>query len=826
MKLQSESFIESFGFDTMHLHHRVIMEFGSNRFNDGQVVTATGTKLVTRDIETSLQENETEFWRAEDVFNNKNRNTMKWLVCDAGATVAEEETGQGYRCITLDSDADYERGWWSDEKSDGSGEFASGGPAVSSSFFENTIYSSGLIDVQEDLEDPGPGEKASKQSAYIQNDPSDAVQTPYGRMINRITLYTTEGYPNMKDIRLLYLQEDTNWFELPDFELGENEYEYTIDFPEDIEIFGLGVKVLSTREPNDYARISEVNAYLVKDISDDVISIDVSETREEYDNSTVPIGRMVANTCDLELQNTDLLYNIYNEDSPYARYLNANVRFTVEIGIDMDEGVDTPAYEYADMGEFWTDDWSSDSGSMNTSVSARDFSKFLQDDADDIGGHLWLDTNIKNVFSTLLLFKGFAPDKIDIDESHLRDFPVIFINDKTSWELMDELSLADQGTFGFDTSGRFYYHSYKKLLRSPYTSSVYDLSDTTNIIDGSLRSELYANSVTVEVSPYNTEETGTRKVWSPPSPQILSWSKVAGTLDPEATIIPVQQAQRQTSESLDDNGWPEYNGYIFLPVFDDDLTTVLSGELIKYKRRTDTEFLDCERGYLDTPAIERTDAYLGEARLYDIEFDNTPVLNSRYPFVTVIDSLLEIPEEGVPQAHVVYYERNAFTAKLVLGNTARYFTWLMGKGQTVRDYDDEEFDTEIDFATSIAGVVAVKQDDSEKVREALEDPLAENTDLIRRYGKNPITISNDWIQSRNHAQEIANIIVDEYKHPRQVLDLDIIGFPALELGDRVRITSFPQMSIANKEYHIIEMDHSYDGTLSTSVVLRQVKMGS
>lgn len=798
MKLASPEFNSAFLRDEMYLDHKVVVEFGSNRFNDGQVVTASSTKQVNRGID-SLANQKAEFWKPEDVFNNKNYNTMKWLVCDAGAPLNDVEDGSGYRAIHLDSDdtvVEFERGWWSDATSNASGFFTT--PQwVQSEFYEKN------------------------------------GSTPFQRRSNKIVLYLTEGYQNMRVVSVEYKNVAGDWIFLANqVELGVSEYEFIVhdtvgqDGVDDLIITGLRVTVHQTRRSGDWARISELNAFWIKDISEYVVNADLVETRESYDK-TVPIGTTAANTLGVELDNTEGLFNVNNKDSIYSPYIGANCRVEFSLGIDVNSGSGVPSYEYVQMGEFWTDEWVNDSSGASARFTSRDFSKFLQDDF-MFWGRVWRNTNVIPVMRDVLLMIGMPLHRIHIDESNLRGYQLIFIDDETPWSLFGELALADQGMFGFNNKGDFEYMSYNALSAPPYDNPSFSLNWNTNILDGRLITEIFLNKATVNVSPYRDTEIGIHGIWGSESPVILSWSELATSISESSRTITVRRSERQQTENLTENLWVDKNGYIFIPEYSSEVRggkrfpTVSGGELIKYKSRSDNQFFECERGYLDTvPKAWPSGTYLGEARVWDLEFDAAPAFTVRYPYVTAIDTLMSVPWEGEPQAHVVHWNSDAFRGKLAIGNIVKWYTWLAGSAQTLKDFDIKEEDREYSSSVAVSGEVAKETGRGKKTK--IDSPTANNADLIRRYGKNEVEIDNSWIQAQEHAEDIADSLISEYSYPRQVIDIETIVPPTIELGDMVRITNFPQLDIENRDYHVMKISYSYDGGIKASLTLREAK---
>lgn len=784
MKTVSAQFTDIFNLDdAIYADHRVVCEFGSNRFNDSQVVTSSSLKQSNHGSN-KFQTAPVNFWRADDAFNDKNYNTMKWLVCDVGATVSDTEDGTGYRCLDFEIDEELERGWWSEAKSNSSGVFSS----------------------------------------------PEWVQSEFtARTVNNITLHLTDCYDNMKEVTVQYKDDSGTWIDVwTNRVLGVSEYEITKDYEPAIQVAGLRVYVHATHRANDYARISELNAYYRVDVSDDIISMDIRDSREEYEESTVPIGIHRANTLNFELDNTQGNYNP-DGDSPYAPYIGPQVRVMPYVGVDLNAGEGAPNYEYVQMGEFWTDDFSVDGDGMTASASCRDFSKFMQDE-ENTYGYAWSNIDMGKIARDILARTGLHSSRIVID-ANMRGFSNVYIKDESYWTFLNEVAFADQGTFGFDHEGNFFLHSYDKLDTAPYNSSSHSLSWDRNIVDGSLRTKIYLNKIVITSSPVEELVNKRQGIWSPPDDEILQWAELGASISASDTTIPVIRAINQDNGNLTDNNWHE-SGILFLPKYsisEEELDGrnkydyIIGGELIKYDSRTDSAFTDCTRGYLDTEA-QAWDAgqYIGEARYYEMEFDKAPARNIEV-FVTAIDTLLSVPDIGKPQAVVVLFEHDAFMGKLCVANLAEYMTWLQGTGQSYHDLKDDSYQVDISWATAVAGVVLTEKVGSEKT--SGEAPLAEGEvrDLIRRYGLNKIEIDNKWIQNKRHAKDIVDVLITEYGYPRDVIDLELIGIPHMSTGDRVTITNFPQLEIANKDYHVIDLSHNYDGGIKTRATVREVK---
>lgn len=998
MKTVSNGFTTAFASGSMEVKTKLVAEFGSNRFNDAQVCTASSEKLIRRNVDGTIQLPTFQFWTPASAFNNKNRNSMRWAVCGdrnnpgKGAKAAGASSSYApYRVVPREP-KELETGWRSNTKSDASGLFAS--PEWVMSMFNS-------------------------------------------RPINKIKLYGMEGYPNIKTISVQYHDIDLNsWVNVAtNYVCAENDYQHEWTVSPNKNCDGLRVYIYSTYATDDQARVSELQGLLVEDISSDVISCDINEVRQDYETS-VPLGTTRANTLNAQLDNTDQKYSRSNSSSPYYPYIEPHTRIEAFYGIN----VGSNTYEYTPMGEFWVDEWNGDGGSTVAQFGARDFSMFLQSETLEIP-RLWRNQTVKRIIQDVMARMGKCSDELDIDTNALREIPLLYLYEASPWTFLTEVAFADQGMFGFDESGLFYYHSYNRLNEAPYTSVVKDFSDNDYIIDISENSAIYANKVIVDVSPVNTERTGVKSLWSAEQPTVLRYTQLGANISSTDTTITVkvsetdsawttqlkglapsawfrlgetsgsqalnekpsgngtyvgspllnqtglvlydsnksvqfdgtddristttglitssdcsfgmwiktsvagtptfyrmlyaqgpngnrnqiffginnegklylalynQSAVLQVSaltttaitdgnlhfvgfssvggnnttatiyidgvasatatgglwspagsatssicgpndgsvngyfsggadevvifnnkklssefKTLDTAGrsnnsikdWPKGPNLIWFPTFDVN-GKVTGGEVIKYETRTGLAFTNCKRGYLDTQAVSHTSGkYIYEAREFDVKYDTSPATDVKWPLVSAIDSLKTEPGEGTPQAHVISYKRSPFAAQLAIGNIVKYLTILQGQGRSEKTNDPD-----LEWSTLIAGTVAIENFGKEKITDA--DLSAENIDLRRRYGKQEVRLSNNWIQTREHAQNIAAVIIDEYKTPRDILQMRAIGLPMLETGDRIRIVNYPALSIVNKEYHIIGISFSYDGGLEATYTLRKCK---
>ncbi|WP_256846905.1 hypothetical protein [Paenibacillus sp. Pae108] len=96
----------------------------------------------------------------------------------------------------------------------------------------------------------------------------------------------------------------------------------------------------------------------------------------------------------------------------------------------------------------------------------------------------------------------------------------------------------------------------------------------------------------------------------------------------------------------------------------------------------------------------------------------------------------------------------------------------------------------------VGGSVAIAQDDLS----------------IRENGKLSKTISNDFIQTLDRAQQISDTILAAFKDPRHDIELDNRGHVALQLGDKITAPGFDLGTTT--DYYIVRQETKWDGALS------------
>lgn len=193
-----------------------------------------------------------------------------------------------------------------------------------------------------------------------------------------------------------------------------------------------------------------------------------------------------------------------------------------------------------------------------------------------------------------------------------------------------------------------------------------------------------------------------------------------------------------------------------------------------------------------------------EARYYDIEYDQVPAINVKYPFLTAVifDKTVEIDS----------FEADRFKAKLLISAKES-----VAAGSTIV-LEGTDPTTELDNFFAIAGIPLVE----ESATTEIEEYATENSGAIRRHRIKELTIDNRFIQNKVYAETIASFLIEHFKNEVPILNIQTIGVPQLELGDRIEIAEFDQLDLQGTQFWILSNSIAYDGGLSMSMMLREV----
>lgn len=320
------------------------------------------------------------FYDPLQVVNGQEEHTITWAVLDALDENGDVITANGSYYISEREETlaltDYEYGWWSKVKSDAAGNF--------------TV----------------------PQKIYISFDPIYA---------NYIDLYSATKYGRIKAGSFRFRDADSGTWTTVSFNLSSSSYVYDIGQTKHIDAIELTIN--STLYPYDVARVQEFSPRWTQDVSDRVVSLELSKNRENFDSS-VPLGATGSNTCNLVLDNTDLELNPDNTGSAYYGLITPGIKFKVGYNYHTSAGI-----ELLSQGFFYSDNWSIDSDNMTVSVSCRDFSAKMQDNT-VVDGYLATNITASEAIGDLALRSGVPLSKLDIDKNYvatvLADKPAVF----------------------------------------------------------------------------------------------------------------------------------------------------------------------------------------------------------------------------------------------------------------------------------------------------------------------------------------------------------------------------------------------------------------
>lgn len=377
-------------------------------------------------------------------------------------------------------------------------------------------------------------------------------------------------------------------------------------------------------------------------------------------------------------------------------------------------------------------------------------------------------------------------------------FPFLYSEIGHIREAMDAITLSDLGRFYIDEEGYARYESYNRFFEGSidqHANVQYTINDSSDIISSDYTNQLQTNKVIVKVNKVANIDEGTQPLWSAPSPTTLAVVNLTGNILDDDTLIPVST----TTDPVFSN-----TGYLALSKI---VSSEVKTEIIKYKSKTDTSFLEVERAQFDTTALAfDADTKVREARYFQINFDKSPAIGVNQPFV------IGINDENPDLINVLKFEYGAYTANLVIAasdaNDYGSIVYAQGKDPI----------SEKEYFTSISGIPVVVLSNIEEISD--QKQLLE--DNIRKYGLKELTIDSPYITSLEHAEKIAKFIIEKMGDPVPIINVNIMAIPTIQLGDRIKIGALDAFDIIDGEYWVTSQEFSYGESISHSLILRKV----
>lgn len=729
----TSSVIQALDSSSVRVKPSVVMELSNNRVNQPNVfLTGERNKQV--------------------IIDGVDTPSMKFAFTDSIYT-----TDSWARVWVSDDRYDSQIPWISDTKTDSSGNFAQ--PVSITVNYQKAVRSNKIV---------------------LSTD-------PFGMGIKEVTIEIDKGsgYQVIADKIVM----DDYLLELYLQSADGNNWSTIINNNHTVLIYGMRAKIYSLYTEG-YAHVYELDARLESDVSEDVMSMTIVKNRDLSSQTISPVGISTANSLDLTLDNTSNKYNNENIGTIYRGMLSPNTKFEVAIGVLTNNN-----YTYIRQGTFYADVWSLTDDTTKANISARDASKFLQDkqvpqlfyqgvaigeivrDIVERAGILDFDIDTSRLSSDIVrpsdLNRGEftnIEDIVCIPSEHT----VWTDEDKSYWEFLQEIAIADLAVFYFDDDGKFKFRVKESLTdpNHPDMGIKMKLDQDTHIISATYKSDIIKNVYTVDyfIPRLSRSRAG---LWEADTPTILDATTLGGSINATDTVIPAG----------DISDWHD-EGYF-----------KVDNEIIKYERRSDTAFYECIRGVLGTsPAPHSGGTIIYEVRKFEFEYAITPasdfsLLNTNEVYTDII------AEEYGPFRGTVYL-LNKYPGKTIVHGT-----------HVTKALDG------VPEALILAGR-AIEQEEPEKF---------EYTDDISalKFGKQELNLSIPWVQSKKHAKTLIDYLTKVYSSPVLFVNATTFLLPYLDVGDMVSLRYDRLGYFVGRSFHVVGITINYTGSdISQSLELR------
>lgn len=516
---------------------RVIAEWNHNRYTAVTTVDNFGYDEKTNGYDLDMYPIET--------IIDPVRPTAGLLKARAGEGAVVQgysDTVRGYRTYTADPDSKYK--YWTGPAQANTTPYVGGGYTLPEPVRPYIIYADPVL----------------TNKIYLCFEDSWARPQKYDIQITvdgtTWTTISSDVVTNDSGQVILYLQDGGTWSSTANRNNGLN-------------IKGIKLDIKSMNRINSWLNLVEMGARLEKDLSDRLIDYSAKNELGDTDFIT-PMGTISSNTGSITLSNYDGIFNVDSTDSPYKGLIDANVKFTLDFGIDVYDWGGT-GIEYIRIATMYSENWG---GNEETAtVPLKDASKFLQE-AKPLR-ELMEDVTIGMAIWRMLDSIGFI-DYAYVRSAEVASNKISFFwtdSDRTVWDQIQELCRVTQSAAYFDEYG---------ILQIKTRDSAYDKtkpvswtldyaqngSKQPDIVDLNVGGNFEANKVTVKYQKTNLAVDDQNRpiseiVWQPEDTIVLRSSNLTTAMTKTDTHFWIDKKDIET--------WP-YDGMINV-----------RGELIKYK---------------------------------------------------------------------------------------------------------------------------------------------------------------------------------------------------------------------------------------------------
>lgn len=517
---------------------RVIAEWNHNRYTEITTVDNFGYAEEDHGYDLDMY--------PIDTITNPLRPTAGLLKARAGEGAVVQgysDTPGTYRTYTADPDSKYK--YWTGPAQANTTPYAGGGYTLPETVQPYIIYASPVL----------------TNKIYICIEDSWARPQKWNIQIttngSTWTTIASDVVTNDKGQVILYLQDaGTTWSS-------------TVARGFAMNIRGIRLVVNSMNRINSWFNLVEVGARLEKDLSDRIVDYSVNNELGDVDFVT-PMGTISSNTGSLTLSNYDGIFNVDNPDSPYKGLIDANVKFTIDFGIDVSDWGGS-GIEYIRLATMYSENWGGNDETAQ--IPLKDASKFLQEVKPL--KELMQDVTIGMAIWRMLDSVGF------IDYEYTRSaevasnkIPFYWTDDeKTVWDHIQDLCRVTQSACYFDEHGILQIKTRDSAFnKTAPVSWTFDYSQNgsklPDIVNLEVNGSFEANKVTVKYQKTNLAQDSQGRpisevVWQPDDTIVLRSSAL--------TTAITDTDMRFWIDKKDVASWP-YEGMVNV-----------RGELIKYK---------------------------------------------------------------------------------------------------------------------------------------------------------------------------------------------------------------------------------------------------
>lgn len=516
---------------------RVIAEWNHNRYTKITTVDNFGYDEKTNGYDLDMYPIET--------ITQPVRPTAGLLKARAGEGAVVQgysDTVRGYRTYTADPDSKYK--YWTGPAQANTTPYSGGGytlpePVRPYIVYENTVLANKIYLCFED--------------SWARPQKYDIQITTNG---TTWTTVASDVVTNDSGQVVLYLQDNTTWSS-------------TVNRNNGMYIKGIKLDIKSMNRINSWLNLIEMGARLEKDLSDRLMDYSAKNELGDVDFIT-PMGTISSNTGSITLSNFDGVFNSDSTDSPYKGLIDANVKFTIDFGVDVSNWGGS-GIEYIRQATMYAETWGG--GEDSVQISLKDASKFLQEVKPL--KELMEDVTIGMAIWRMLDSVGF------IDYSYVRSAEVASNkiafywtdSDKTVWDHIQELCRVTQSAVYFDEHGILQIKTRDSAFdKTKPVSWTFDYAKNgtkqPDIINVNVGDNFEANKVTVKYQKTNLVQDAQGRpiseiVWQPDDTIVLRSSNL--------TTAILKTDMRFWIDKKDIADWP-YEGFINV-----------RGELIHYK---------------------------------------------------------------------------------------------------------------------------------------------------------------------------------------------------------------------------------------------------